>query len=74
MKIAKRCRGHLQIFALVHLHVGLISHNRTQLQVEINSGHAVSQRKPGLKNLEDFCLYRVLDPRLVCSAQTSNHG
>ena len=68
MKIAKRCRGHLQIFALVHLQVGLISHSRTQLQVEINSGHAVSQRKPGLKNLEDF------DPRLVCSAQTSNHG
>lgn len=52
MKIAKRCRGHLQIFALVQ--VGLISHSRTQLQVEINSGHAVSQRKPGLKNLEDF--------------------
>lgn len=55
MKIAKRCRGHLQIFALVHLQVGLISHSRTQLQVEINSGHPVSQRKPGLKNLEDFC-------------------
>lgn len=54
MKIAKLCRGHLQIFASVHLQVGLISHSRTQLQVEINSGHAVSQRKPGLKNLEDF--------------------